>query len=294
MSRVPSTIHCSVQKLYMNEELTITQLTERVDEIDDFLHEDVLRIVDDSSALSVVEFHAESMFSQKKGGEEYFLKTFGAVSALLKANAHLRNYKRLLPLLSEDILHSDAVSGSDVDMLFNKVDVMIEFEGFLSQLKTCLDMLAQSLNPITGKYFKTYGKAEVDGKQLNGVKIVNFLKKSARSRIQQNTIKLQKLIIEHSEEITDIVNLRDVFVHQGRSKKIQGFRFSHSENKVFAPIMSTGEGKAIYVQDYMDDKLDYVSHFAQTFLVITLSSLLPDMIRGKKETGGWQWFTKSR
>lgn len=275
----------------METELTLIQLTENIDDFDRFIHEDILLIVQDQQAMTLVDYYSFQYLELEKGGEEFLDKVLRAGTALLKANAHLRNYRRLVPILEKSIEDENDFSKTNVAMLFDKVDAMIELEGFLSQLKTALDLLAQSLRPITGKFFQTYGKSKISGKELSGAKISNYLERSIKAEIKDQLNPLKNLILEHAGNITDIVQLRDDYVHNARSKRIQGFRYSVKEKKLFPPTVLFKPKKALFVDAYMEETLAYILGYTQDFLLTILSNLLPDMIRRKDTAGNWGWFS---
>lgn len=275
----------------METELTITQLTENTDDFDRFIHEDILLIAQDQQAMTLVDNYSSQYLGIEKGGEEFLDKILRAGTALLKANAHLRNYKRLTPLLGKNIEDENDFSKTNVAMLFNKVDAMIELEGFLSQLKTALDLLAQSLRPIIGKFFQTYGKSMVSGKELSGAKISNYLERSVKAEIKNQLDPLKNLILEHAENITDLVQLRDDYVHNARSKRVQGFRYSVKDKKLSSPTILFKPDEALFVDTYMEQTLAYILGYSQDFLLTILSNLLSDMVRKKGTDGNWAWFS---
>lgn len=277
----------------MEEQLTLTNLFEPVDELDRFILNDILTIVQNTQVLPAVSYWGHEKLKLDKADEQFFLKIAFAVGALLKANAHVRNYKQIEARLLKEIDEYPEHKGTNVDILYNKVDAFVEIEGFLTYFKTTLDLLAQSLQPIFGIRQHTW-EHKIDkesGKRVSGQVILNELNNLSKD-MRPNAQALIDFSKPHLPYLTKFVALRDSALHYGRIKDVQGFRYSASKKQAFPPVVLITNSDAAYVHDYLSEGMKYIAEFTQEFVVIVLSNLLPDMKIGKRSDGSWGYFSK--
>lgn len=273
----------------MQRQLTLTQQIEMNDKIDHFLLEEILLIVQNNQVLPMVSCWGHEKLKIDKADEIFLKKIMLSVNALIKANALRRNYEKIKDSLIEEIEKDPTIIGTNIDILFNKVDAFILIEGFFVQIKTALDLLAQSLKTIYGKEFHTWEKKD----KLCGMKIVSGLSNNLSNDIKPHAKKIIDLISFHAEAITRIVTHRDDTVHYGKLNKVQGFRFSVQQKKVIAPLILITDHESAYVNDYMLEVLKYISEFIQEFIITLLSNLINDMKIAKKSDGTWGWKSDS-
>jgi hypothetical protein len=269
----------------MDKQITLTQEIEIVDDIDKAISEDILLIVQNSNILNFVDAWGHQMLEIDKAGEEYYIKIFRCVNSLIKANALRRNYFRIKDLLLKDLENDKTIKATNIDMLFNKVDAFILIESFFIQIKTSLDLLAQSFQPIYGKEFHTWKHKN----NLSGMEIVSTLKNSVKKEIKPHTEQVIELIENNAEAITRIVNHRNDTAHYGKLNKVQGFRYSVSEDRFIPPLILISDNESAYVHEYLEKVLKYISVFVQEVIITLLSNLFNDMIIGKNEDGTWGW-----
>lgn len=269
----------------MQSQLTLTQEIAINDEIDHLLLEEILLIVQNTQVLSVVSYWGHEKLSIDKADELFLKKIILSINSLVKANALRRNYIKIKNYLIEEIKVDPIIVGTNVDILFNKVDAIILIEGFFVQIKTSLDLLAQSLKPIYGREFKTWKRKN----NLSGMAIADTLATSIKDDIKPNAKPVIELIKHHAESIARIIARRDDTVHYGKLNKVQGFRYSVQQNKVFPPLILVTDTKSAYVDEYMQEVLEYISDFVQEFIITLLSNLLPDMKIAKHTDGKWGW-----
>ncbi len=266
---------------------------EEIDQIDKFILEDVLLIAQNTQILELVKYYSAQRLGEGKHEDQFLLKIIHAAGALLKANAHRRNYHKVYPVLLEEIEKNPDNVATNIPMVFNKVDTNIEFEGFLAQFKSCLDLLAQSLKYIYGIDRRTW-KSGVDsrtGERVSGLFLIRDLNNLSRE-VRVQAAPLSILIQENAPYITRIVKLRDSANHYGKIKEVQGFLHNPGEKSIRPPVIDMGSGEAVFVHEYMDTVMKYGAEFAQQFLITLLSNLIPDMQVGKTSDGGWGWFKK--
>lgn len=277
----------------MQNQLTLTQEIEIVDEVDKFLLEDILLIVQNTNILGIVKFWGHEQLNLDNTDELFLKKIMLSINALIKANALRRNYYKIKDSLIEEVKNDSSIKGTRIDMLFNKVDAFILIEAFFGQLKTSLDLLAQSLKPIYGQEFHTWERKN----NLSGMKIVDVLTRNLNAKIKPHAEPVVELIKTNAEAITKVVAHRDDTVHYGKLKNVQGFRYSVKDNKVVAPLILINPDESAYVHEYMDEVLEYISEFVQTFVITLLSNLISGMKISRDTQGNWGWqmdLTKSK
>lgn len=269
----------------MEMQLTITTEIEINDDIDRLLLEEILLIVQNKQILSLVSYWGHQKLKIDKADEKFIKSIMLSINSLVKANALRRNYVKRKDDLIEEIKKDKAIVGTNIDMLFNKVDAFILIEAFFGQIKTSLDLLAQSLQPIYGREFRTWKRKN----NLSGMVIADTLSTSIKVEIRPNAKPIVDLIKLHAKSITKIVAHRDDTVHYGKLKNVQGFRYSVKTKKIAPPSIKIDENSAAYVDEYMMEVLKYISNFVQEFIVTMLSNLLPDMKVAKHKDGQWGW-----
>jgi hypothetical protein len=157
-------------------QLTLTQEIEPQDEIDKFLLEELLLIVQNNQTMELVNFWGHSNLNLDKSGEKYLKKILRSINALIKVNALRRNYILVMDKVIEDIGKDKTLSGTNIDILFNKVDAFILIEAFFTQIKTSLDLLAQSFKPLYGINFTTWERK--DNRSISDIRkktLANFI-----------------------------------------------------------------------------------------------------------------------
>lgn len=271
----------------MDDQLTLTQEIEIVDDIDKILLEEILLIVQNTNILEVVKFWGHNQLKIDKTDELFLKKVMLSINALVKANALRRNYHKVKDILIEDVKKDSTIQDTRIDMLFNKVDAFILIEAFFGQIKTSLDLLAQSLKPIYGQEFHTWERKN----DISGMKIVDVLSRNLNNNIKPHAEAVSNLIKDNAVSITKIVAHRDSTVHYGKLKNVQGFRYSVSKKEVYPPIILVSENETAYVHEYMDEVLKYISEFVQLFIITLLSNLINDMVIAKNVNGEWGWRT---
>lgn len=269
----------------MDQQLTLTEEIEINDEIDRRLLEEILLTVQNTQVLSLVSFWGHQKLQIDKADEQFLKHIMLSINALVKANALRRNYVQRKDDLIEEIKKDKSISGTNIDMLFNKVDAFILIEAFFGQIKTSLDLLAQSLKPIYGREFQTWKRKN----NLSGMAIADTLSTSIKDDIKPNAKPIIELIKHHSKSITQIVAHRDDTVHYGKLKNVQGFRYSVKTKEIIPPLIKITETEAGYVDEYMMEVLKYIADFVQAFIITLLSNLLPDMKVAKHKDGQWGW-----
>lgn len=271
----------------MDPQLTLTQEIEINDSIDKFLLEEILLIVQNRDTSALVSYWGHEKLKIDKGDEFFFKKIFLSVNALIKANALKRNYVKIEEELLEKLKSDPDNKKTNIDVLFNKVDAFVLAESFFSQIKSALDLLAQSLKPIYGIEFHTWGKK----KDISGQVIIDALSNNLNKNLKSHAFPLIDLINCHGQYLTKIINHRDSSIHYGKLTKVQGFRYSVSMNKVIPPLILISKSESAYLHEYLEEVLKYIADFTQEFLIVILSNLLPDMKIAKRSDNTWGWTT---
>lgn len=271
----------------MDTQLTLTEEIEINDDIDRLLLEEILQIVQNNRILPLISYWGHKKLNIDKADEKFLKHILLSINALVKANALRRNYVQRKDSLIEDIKKDKSISGAYIDLLFNKVDAYILIEAFFVQIKTALDLLAQSLYPIYGREFKTWKRKN----DLSGMAIADTLSTSIKAELRPNAQPIVDLIKLHTKSITKIVIHRDDTVHYGKLKNVQGFRYSVKTKEIIPPLIKIDEDATAYVDEYMTEVIKYISDFMQEFILTLLSNLLTDMRVAKHKDGQWGWIS---
>jgi len=275
----------------MKTSLVLTELLTPEDEVDQKISDTIQLTVQNILTMNLISFWGHSKFNKEKCDESYLKIITKITTALFKANAHRRNFHRLVEIFIKKCSEDPSVKNTKVDILFNKVDLQVEVDGFLSQLKTSLDLMAQSLRPIFGIHMQTWKRKmnSQKGKILSGQAVINNLNNLSKD-IKVNVNKLIEFIENNAEYITSVVVKRDQAIHLGNISNIQWLRYSVKDNMVYPPTIAHSDTNVEYLEDYLNVTLnDFVIH-AEYFITITLSNLLPSMFLKKEKDNKYKWY----
>jgi len=117
-----------------------------------------------------------------------------------------------------------AAAHSEVIAVYEGIGLLRGLHGFLSTMKSLLDVYAQLCGKlIHSNQTWTFKRARVEGDELSGGKFINWLRCSAPNSYQSAT-QLAEVISAHSHQwITVSVKYRDAISHYS---EIRGFRFA--------------------------------------------------------------------
>lgn len=279
----------------MYKELFLRSITgSPKDDIDRYLIYTVTQIVLNSSTMTLIKYWGQKNFENDITDEKYLKIIIDVTTSLLKANHHRRNYLKYEKEIEAEILQKNKNINEGVDLIEERPDLISEVDSFLVQIKSALDSLAKSFNPIFGLKIQNWGKGTIQGKKgkKSGVKIINALNNtptSIRSRVKD----LIGFIEDNIDYISAIVWLRDSPVHHGKIKIVRGFIYKFKEKKIIRPQIIFKNGKEIPLSDFLDLTIKNIINFVENIIVISLSNLTPGLFLAKISENEYQWRKKN-
>lgn len=274
----------------MEPELVISAITEPPrDGIEKHLIEDVLTIVLNSDTQSLINYWGATNFNKDKIGEDYLMIIIDVVRSLMKSNHHRCKYLEQEKIIEKEILEINKNLDSGVPIVYERPDLISEVDGFLIQLKSALDSLAKSLNPIFNLKINGWHKGTRKGSktQESGVKIINALNNLA-PELKNKAVDLIYFIEDNIKYISAIVLLRDRPVHHGKIKNIQGFVYRIKEKRLIKPKLVLKDG-SIYISEFLETTIKNLINFTELIIVNTLKNLEPNICLAKGNDGRFSW-----
>lgn len=262
----------------------LQRVLEPKDEIDRFLLERVLLIVQNRNTMELVKFWGRSQFSTDKTHERYFKHILSAIKRLVKANSHRRRYLELENQFKEETLRKIKKKEVNVDLVYEEQELISEVESLLVQLKASLDSLAVSLNPIFELKIHGWHKHNDE----SGGQVLNILRRNLPKDLLEKATKLIKFLENNIEYISRVVFLRDS-IHKLELKGMTHFRYSAKERVLIYPkiVFTSGEPKEL--SEFLDETIKNFAVFTQSFIVLTLSDLVPGLFLVQDQTGEFSW-----
>lgn len=275
----------------MEQELVLSAITEPPkDDIEKHLIEDVLTIVLNRDTQSLINYWGTTKFNKNKIGEGYLMTIIDVVRSLMKANHHRRKYLEQEEIIEKEILEINKNSDSGVPIIYERPDLISEVDSFLIQLKSVLDSLAKSLNPIFNLKINGWhkGTRKGDKTQKSGVKIINALNNLV-PELKNKATDLIYFIEDNIEYISAIVFLRDRPVHHGKIKNIQGFVYIIKERRLIKPRLVLKD-KNIDLSKFLETTIKNLINFTELVIVNTLKKLIPNIYLAKGNDGRFSWY----
>lgn len=280
----------------MVKELAISSITgEPKDDIDKYLIYTIIPIVLDNSTMALIKVWGQTNFENETADEQYLRIIIDVIKSLLKANHHRRSYLKYEKEIEVEILEKNKNITEGIDLIEERPDLISEVDSFLIQIKSALDSLAKSLNPIFGCKFQNWGKGTVQGKKgkKSGGRIINALNNtpvSIRNRIKD----LVEFIEDNIDYISAIVWLRDSPTHHGGIKVIRGFVYKFNEKKIILPVIMLKDGKEMLLPKFLNLTIKNIIDFVENIIVISLSNLTPGLFLAKISESEYQWRIKNK
>ncbi|OGY63243.1 MAG: hypothetical protein A3I89_01435 [Candidatus Harrisonbacteria bacterium RIFCSPLOWO2_02_FULL_41_11] len=272
---------------YDQEYMTLGLVMESKDELDTEIINSTITMILGLNLNNIV-------FKDKKTWEDYFKKVLNLTKNLLKANEHYRKYyKEEEIFLREYKKKCLKNSNTNVFLTTDPVSLNTEIDGFLSQIKSALDTLATTMNPLLGFNLNGWHKnKDKDGIKKSGTRIVNsienlpeFLKNKAKG--------LKKHIENNVDGITYIVNLRDKVHHSGGLKSITDITYDFRNKEVISQYIIHSEGKELVKNFLLRTLKDIVLFFNDTLILSILIKTPSGMCirkNNKKDFPPYNWF----
>jgi len=266
----------------------LTRILEPKDKIDWFLVKNILLVVQDKQTFALVRSWGHSKFNKEKVDEEYFEKMLSVVKSLLKANHHRRSYIKLASKLKEQLLKESLNIKSNIDLIYEKPDLISEVDSCLTHIKASLDSLAKSLNPIYGLKLNGWHKKKYRNKEISGLNVVNAINNLSQGGYGDSR-KLARFIEDNVGYISYIVSLRDAPIHKGEISTIRGFKFCVRNQTIENPVIFHSEGKSESLSAFLTNTMWNFINFTQFFMVLSLSNLIKGtfLVVDKEEKPRW-------
>lgn len=223
-----------------------SQLTEPHDEVDNKIHEDFMGMY---MLNQISRQQIEFKYDNDTAGRVYQLWLNTGV-CLLKANAHSRNFRKLLEEKRAEFEKEVEQNGSG-SIQHYYWDLSVEVEGMLTQLKAALDSFALVIGKVTNLNIRTWSKAKPIGEdnEYSGQNIINTLTRNLPATELPKYQNLIDLINDNKEHLTKIVGARDRFTHPNESFMdfSTGFYYDVNDKEIIEPAIKYGNDKA-YIQ----------------------------------------------
>ncbi|MHB8278645.1 MAG: hypothetical protein ACYDIA_13460 [Candidatus Humimicrobiaceae bacterium] len=275
----------------MEPELVLSEITgPPKDDIEKHFIEDVLTIVLNRDTQTLINYWGETKFNKNKIGENYLMTIIDVVRSLIKANHHRREYLDHERVIEKEILEINKNTDSGIPIVYERPDLISEVDAFLAQLKSALDSLAKSLNPIFNLKINGWhkGKTNDDKIEKSGIKIINtlnYLEPELRNKVDD----LINFIEDNIDYISAIVFLRDSPIHHGKIKNIQGFVYYIKDKKLMKPILVLKD-KNVNLSEFLETTIKNFIDFTELIIVNTLKNLIPSIYLAKGQDGRFSWY----
>jgi hypothetical protein len=270
------------------DDQVLSHLTDAVDDTGKKIHDEFMGLyMLNEMSRKQVEFRNDA----DNAGLVY-TKWLNTGICLLKANAHARNFKKLLEEKRAEF--EKEIEGKKTgNMQHYYWDLSVEVEGLITQLKAALDSFAVLIGTtLRLPGIRGWSKAKPEGKTktYSGQKIINVL---SRNLPKQDLVKLQDLIDfinDNKEELSKIINVRDGFIHpyQLFSDFTTGFYYDKAKDEVIEPAVRYGD-IALLQSKFVEMAFNYVYDTLVCSGVLLLNGIALGMKLGFNG-GVYQWY----
>jgi DNA-directed RNA polymerase subunit RPC12/RpoP len=236
-------LHCGAN-LTKIDRPSLIEVANFTDDLDNHIHK---RIFQDFLSPDFTQIAIDD----EKRRAEFFENQFKVLRSLLKANKHLRSYRRDEVVELERLKKTNEESGTDSYVgSIESIELEAEYDAYLMQLKAALDSFAKVLNVLLGTSFAGWSKGTdaTTREQLTGLKILNHLK-----NIGKPSLEIQSMISflgANMDWATRIVKLRDQPVHHGKSVS-SGIQFNPK-------LSATQKAKIVHGKDQFEDVTSFM------------------------------------
>jgi len=256
-----------------DKDLVETEIAIKVDENDDFVHEQIFKIINHTSAQTVVNFYSPGSWDFIHGA------VFNSGLSVIKANAHKRNYDTLLP--GQRVWAKDRIARMDskIDSQIFSWELAIELEGTLSQLKSALDSISRAIGRFYGIHIEGFSKRkDVDGISYSGQILINSLKNLPKEKREQAEA-LIRHIENHKVTLSKFIQTRDLFIHPSKPfmESMSGFYYYRETTEFRDPIVGHGTNPehSYYQEQYIREAIEITAAFISDLLIHMLSDAVP-------------------
>ena len=190
---------------------SVVEVLKTTDDLDSHLNQRVLQNFLTMNFL-------DTALSDQEGQGKFMQRQVNALRSLMKANKHLRCYRRDEVTEMERLGKANAESGTTSYIAsIESIELEAEWDAYLVQLKSALDTFAGGLGILVDVPFHGW-HSDTDratGRKRSGIKILNALKNIGTPSPEIEA--MVSFLEANMEWVTRIVELRDKPVHHGQS-----------------------------------------------------------------------------
>lgn len=199
----------------------------------------------------------------------------GSIGVKLSAlRYHCKRFKQIQEQRKQEIEGDEKTKGIiKQGMVISEKEMIFEFEAFLFQLKSALDMLVKLFVPVLGSKqadLSTYGKA--------GEKVITHLRQLKKDKKKKITHSRIDLLIELIQQVRDpwlkpLIALRDTISHYSSHIRI-GFSWDSERNEVRIP-MANVSGTDYPLIEVMEREAEHLINYSSQFIAGTILCAIP-------------------
>lgn len=187
---------------------------------------------------------------------------------------HSKHFRQAQELRKREIEADEKIKGIITKgMVISEKEMIFEFEAYLFQLKSALDMLVKLFVPIFGSKqtdISTYGKA--------GEKVITYLhqlKKNKKKKLTHSRIDLLIELITQARDpwLKPLIALRDTSSHYASHIRI-GFGWDAVNNEVRQPMVNVS-GTEYPLIEVMEREAEHLVDFSSHFIAGTILCAVP-------------------
>ncbi len=174
---------------------------------------------------------------------------------------HLDNFVE-----QEKVVEAKLISeghASDHDSIVMDPKLIYELEAFLFQLKSCLDILAQTISLV-------YGLPSITTYSRDGDNLIKSLKQNARQNLKDDALQIVTIINNNKKWISDSIDMRDEVTHysdlEGFSCFINHTWFGQTSTRVSYPSLPDGNRASKYMQQTWNKLLEFIKNMLDVLL----------------------------
>ncbi len=153
--------------------------------------------------------------------------------------------------------------GSDHDSIVMDPKLIYELEAFLFQLKSCLDILAQTLSIV-------YRLPSIVTYSNDGENLIKSLKQNTTQNLKDDALQIIKIVNDNKKWISDAIDMRDEVTHysdlEGFSCFINHTWFGQTTTKISYPSLPDGNRASKYIQETWNRLLQFIKHMFNVML----------------------------
>lgn len=258
--------HCGAH-LTKVDRPSVVEVLKSTDDLDEYLTQ---RIFQDFMASNFLD---TALPDQERRGA-FTQRQVNALRSLMKANKHLRCYRRDEALEMDRLGKANAESGTiSYIASIESIDLEAEWDAYLVQLKSVLDTFAGALGILLGMSFHGWHSDidKISRRKRSGIKILNALKNISAPSTEIKAI--ISFLEDNMEWATHIVELRDKPVHHGQSVG-SGIHFNPESGTAYKSKIIHNKNQVEDIATFMERTLRDIASFFRTLTYLGINHRL--------------------